>query len=282
MSLVNTPVETYYIGNKRVYVKREDLCVSTRRGAPPFAKIRGLLPTLHKLKKENITTVGYMQNSISMAGWGISYFAKKLDIKVVIFMPKYKEGLKFEQQKQLEIFQSLGAKVEWFENPNRQKINFYITRNILKKKYKNSYMLPLGLMFKETVEELRKEIENTQYIRKVKSIVISVGSGMMISGVVAGCNDLKLSPTIYGIFIDPKSERNMEKHIYKTSKTHKSGLLSSKINLKLIDDGYEYTQKENVFCGFPCNPYYDLKAWAWLIRNIKKVEHPTMFWNIGA
>jgi hypothetical protein len=32
---------------------------------------------------------------------------------------------------------------------------------------------------------------------------------------------------------------------------------------------------------FPCNPYYDLKAWEWLMKNKGQLEEPILFWNIG-
>ncbi len=50
---------------------------------------------------------------------------------------------------------------------------------------------------------------------------------------------------------------------------------------KLIDPGWEYTQKPTIKAPFPCHPYYDLKAWQWLLENHSCLRQRVLFWNIG-
>jgi hypothetical protein len=53
-------------------------------------------------------------------------------------------------------------------------------------------------------------------------------------------------------------------------------------NLHLLDTGYQYTDKEEIEIPFPCNVYYDAKAYKWTIDNIDKLKKPVLFWNTGA
>ena len=55
-----------------------------------------------------------------------------------------------------------------------------------------------------------------------------------------------------------------------------------KPRMRVIDYNYEYRYKEEVDCPFPCNPYYDRKAWKWLLDKLPKLKQPILFWNIGA
>jgi hypothetical protein len=54
-------------------------------------------------------------------------------------------------------------------------------------------------------------------------------------------------------------------------------------NVELVDEGYEYKDKvDNSWIPWPCNEYYDAKAFTWLCHNIKSLKHPIVFWSIGA
>lgn len=284
--LRDTPIEEYEIDQGRVFVKREDLACSYP--GPPFAKVRGLLPNLIRLKQEGIDTIGYMETTISMAGWGISYFCRELDLNAVIFYPCYKDkNIRENQEFQIEKWKEFGAKIVPLENPNRMKINFYRAQKRLKESNPNCYMLPLGLPFPETVQEIAKQI--ALFDQKYESIVICIGSGTMAAGVLRGLNDKKMTSTVYGIFCAPKNIENMHKKILASANLDNSSrkgfniLKKSNISsLNLYNEGYEYTQKEEIKCPFPCNPYYDRKAWAWLLRNYDSLKKPVLFWNIGS
>ena len=52
--------------------------------------------------------------------------------------------------------------------------------------------------------------------------------------------------------------------------------------LELHEAALPYSAAAEGDCPFPCNPYYDLKAWRHLVRNIEKYADPILFWNIGA
>ncbi len=54
-------------------------------------------------------------------------------------------------------------------------------------------------------------------------------------------------------------------------------------NLTIVDEGYEYKDDApNDYIPFPCNPFYDAKAFGWVCRHIHQLQEPIIFWNIGA
>jgi hypothetical protein len=52
--------------------------------------------------------------------------------------------------------------------------------------------------------------------------------------------------------------------------------------VKFVDEGYAYGDRVSGTVPFPCNPYYDAKAWRWLERSASSLAGPVVFWNIGA
>jgi len=278
----NTPVEAYKINRSEVFVKREDLaCLSP---GPPFSKVRGLLPTLIDLKNEGYTTFGYMENSISMATWGVSYFCKQLGLKCIVFAPQYVGGLQDNQDKMVEKWEQFGADVRWMK-ACRQTIGYYMARKILKAEYQNSYMLPLGLPFDITVNEVAKQVKLLSKELLNGSIIVSVGSGIMTSGICKGVSSEGGTAEIFGILAAPKSEGRMFSKIRKYSGVpinFRNDLFSANVDLTLIDTGIGYKEIPDIEAPFPCNDNYDLKAWKWLVDNKEYLAKPILFWNIGA
>lgn len=268
--IVSTPIEKIC---DDIYVKREDL--SCPPPGPPFGKVRGLYPVLSKLKNEGIKIVSYMDTSISMAGWGVSYFCKELELKSVIFYPKYKE-FRHNQEKYIEKWSEFGAEIIPLDKPNMQSINYYRAKKILTEKYPNSIILPQGLPFNETIDNVSDEIKKDfESYNNIKSVVVSVGSGIMCVGILRGLSSLGLLPDVYGVFVAPKKVDTYTKKIFKH-------IPSGYSKLHFSETKYEYTDKEEMEIPFPCNPYYDAKAYKWMIDNIDSLKKPILFWNIGA
>jgi len=281
--LSDTPVEEYLIENRKVFVKREDQACFPP--GPPFAKVRGLFPVLERLKKEGIKNVGYMDTSISMAGWGVSFFCRELGLHPVIFAPAYKDGYRNNQEFQIKKWKEFGAEIIYIEKPNRMMINYYKARKTLASR-QNSYMLPLGLPFKETIDSVSDQvILHTPREVLGGSVVVCVGSGTMTAGILRGCYMKSIKGDVYGILVSRKDPNGMRKKIFSVGGFSDNpaifwGYLP--VNFSVIDYGYEYTSKEECQCPFPCNPYYDRKAWKWFLDNINRLKDPILFWNIGA
>jgi threonine dehydratase len=268
-----TPVE-YHHG---VFVKRDDLCFPPP--APPFAKCRGIIKHLAKLKAEGVEYVGYTETSISMAGWGVAWACKELGLKAVIFDPQY-----VRTPQTLITHREQWAKFDPIIVPIKAgmaAVNVHIARKILKKNFNNSVMLPLGLPFEETMEETRTEAyETLMGMPDIKSVVTCVGSGTIYAGIYRGLNDVGRKITLYGILTRYGDLRQKQVKIQTKAKVFDFGFFESPVRIKLIDKGWEYSQRSYADCPFPCNPFYDLKAWEWLV-NFKSITGPILFWNIG-
>lgn len=280
---VNTPVEKYQVKGREVFVKREDLCVPPP--GPTFSKVRGLLKRLQLLKDKGYKTVGYTESSISMAGWGVAWLAPKVGLKAVIFDPQY--STKSRRLKHLDVldfhrskWKELGAEIIPVK-AGMVKVNYYICKKILKERYPNSIMLPLGLPFEETIDETARISD--QYKAKFKTVVVCVGSGTITAGLLRG---LCPGSSIYGIMCrsgDPVKKR--KDIIIKSGRAEgnvESLVDPVPIEFECIDPGWKYTDRSKAEAPFPCHPYYDLKAWEWLVENITTLEDPILFWNIGS
>jgi len=280
MIKINTPVESYYLekphlknsSSKIVYVKREDLCAP--KGTPPFSKTRGLYKHLLFLKSKGIIVVGYVETSISMAGWGVSWLAQELGMKAVIFNPVYKVPhpdtdpvLNFHREK----WKEFGAEIIGIK-AGMAKVNWNICNREMRNGFVNRYsLLPLGLPLRETIDETAEEAKRMS--GKYASIVVSIGSGTICSGLVKA---FEPPVEIYGIMCrkgDLKRKRN---------KILSSSFSFQNCSLHLIDLGYEYTEKAEIETPFPCNDFYDKKAWKWLTENYYRLNKPVLFWNIGS
>lgn len=281
--LQDTPIDRITIKNKEVYVKREDLACT--KPGPPFAKVRGLYPLLKKLKADGVEIVGYMETTVSMAGWGISYFCEQLGMKAVIFKPVYKKGgNRHNQDLQDKKWRLFNAKVIDIQ-ATRLSIMFYQAKRILLTKYPDAFMLPQGLPFQETITEVSAQIVKDKcYPVWDGTIVSCVGSGTMAAGILRGLSLINTHPDYYGIFVAPKNKENMYNKILGMANINSYGFFPNKLtaNVRLSDLDYEYTEVETCDCPFPCNIYYDRKAWKFLIDNIKELKEPILFWNIGA
>jgi len=275
---VNTPIEEYRIENRIVYVKREDLC--TPPPGPTFSKVRGLLKHLQYLKSQGIETVGYTETSISQAGWGVAWLAPKIGLKAVIYDPQYSNTNKNIDAMQVLVFhraqwKKLNAEIIPIK-AGMAKVNYNICKKNLVEKYPNSIMLPLGLPFQETIDETARIA--SQYEARFKSVVICIGSGTICAGIIKGMPSVH----VYGIMSRSGNIFNKRRSILAKAKFMEGGLMGKLRDFECINPGWEYTQRSYTNCPFPCHPYYDLKAWEWLIENIGTLKEPILFWNIGS
>lgn len=278
----NTPIERYEIDGEEIFVKREDL--SAVPPLPPFAKVRGLSSRMIKLKKEGVEVVGYTETSVSMAGIGISVIAKQLEMKAVIFNPIYKvkqDVLEYHRSK----WKEFDAKIINIK-AGMAKVNYYVSKQILLEKFgPKAVMLPLGIPFPETVRAVADEFILSG-CDKFKTIVICVGSGTMAAGVLKGIVETKSNAEMFGVLCRESNQPIFKRRML----LDKAGVVlhSGFPGFHLIDLGYEYTKRAKVDCPFPCNPYYDLKAYKFLLDyrkegyNKNRFKEPILFWNIGA
>lgn len=277
--LIDTPVQKYEVDGKEFFVKREDL--ACQPPGPPFAKVRGLLERLKFLKTQDVDTVAYMETSISMASWGISYFTSVLGMKSVIYYPKYKQGFKHEQKEQLKIAHKFGALLYPIEPPNMLKINFYKARKHFHEHYKG-VMLDLGLPFNETISEVVMQVDMLKPEHLGGTIVVCAGSGTMAAGILRGIgirSDVKYQRVIATLIAKKKTDVMFD-NIF--SKSRLTAFDLARIQLRVVETDYDYSDAEFCECPFPCSPYYDRKTYKWMLDNYDKLDKPVLFWNIGS
>lgn len=277
ISLLDTPIELHTINGKEFLVKREDLACQSP--GPPFSKVRGLVEHLLKLKRSGITTVGYVETSISMAGWGVAWATKQLGMKSVIFDPQYSCD-KYAGYLTHELH-----RLKWIEHgaeiikiySGMAKVNYNICKRRLREEFSDSVMLPLGLPLEETVDQTAKQ---TIGLPEAASLVICVGSGTIAAGVLKGLrhSDVK----VYGITCrETKDVRRKMSLIVNKAGIFQEGIFADKVKFELINPGYSYTWAVEIETPFPCNKYYDTKALAFLLEHYNRLEKPILFWNIG-
>ena len=284
--MINTPIELYANNGTPYFVKREDL--SCKKPGPPFAKVRGLYPVLFALKKKGIISVAYVDTAISMAGWGVSYFAQELGMKAIIYYPKYKDGYRYEQAKHIKLCQKFGATIIPIEKPQMLQINRNIAKKRLVVDFPGSYMLPSGLTFPETVEEVSKEVASIKPF-EIKTIIICTGSGAMTAGIVKGLieNNIQIH-TLLSVQVHKNKNAIRSKQKIMTlsgvplrGDLFRKGIMDIIQNFEVINGDYLYEEVPQIKSPFPCNPYYDLKAYEFMINNLGKLLQPILFWNIG-
>jgi hypothetical protein len=141
-------------------------------------------------------------------------------------------------------------------------------------------MLEQGFPYDEAVKETAKQVSLIPKGLLNGTIVTSVGSGVICSGILQGLIDHKDNTTtsITGITVAPKNVKDMHRKIKGRTTLLTFG---KKIPLRLFDVGYQYTQTVEMDIPFNCNKYYDRKAWEWLATHKEELKHPIIFWNIG-
>jgi 1-aminocyclopropane-1-carboxylate deaminase/D-cysteine desulfhydrase-like pyridoxal-dependent ACC family enzyme len=264
----NTPIEKHRCGKRDVHVKREDLCCD----GPSFSKLRGVAAHI-QVRSEG--TIGVLDTFHSRAGWGVAHLCRALSRRAVVFYPVYKGDLLIRGN-QLKA-RELGADIRGL-TAGRSCILYHRAKKDLAEQYHDGYMLPNALKCPETIEETAKEVMTVpERFMKDTLWVVSISSGTIAAGVYLGLVQRKAR---VGLLLHEGYSRPEKSVIdYVTKYTPDQG----HVMMSVVDEGYEYKQAAAGVAPFPCNRYYDLKAWRWLERNGSLSNYSKiMFWNIGA
>lgn len=268
--LNNTPVEKHIVlkGLYTVWVKREDLC--SIDPWPKFSKIRGIVS---HISAQQAGVIGVLDTFHSQGGWAVAAACKYLGKDCINFWPRYKAMKKGERRKNQRRSKALGAKLVAFQ-AGRSAILYHRAKKYMAD-LKSSYMMPNALKLPETMRETAYEVHVTD-MAKFDNIVIPISSGTVAAGVLQGLVKKKHYPRIFIHLGYTRSKKAVRAYLRQNA----PGFPQKRI--KIIDEGYAYKDQArgSMVPPFPCNPYYDLKAWQWLLRARPKGR--TLFWNIGA
>lgn len=253
----NTPVQDYR-KEYGLWVKREDLACP--KPGPAFSKARGVY---ERVKSRPESLIGVLDTSHSQAGHAVARACQILGKECINFYPTYKHDWELREPQIRS--QELGAKLEGLP-AGRSCILFHAARK--KTEQLNGYMMPNALKLEESIVETAKEC-NLGWVPD--NVIVPISSGTIAAGVIKGFGN---KPTYYIHLGYSRSLEAVESYLI-----GQSGV--SNLKLKLIDEAYAYKDvaRPGITPPWPCNQYYDLKAFRWGLNNRK--EGSTLFWNIG-
>lgn len=266
MLFKNTPVENY-LDDFGLFVKREDL--SCPYPGPAFSKTRGVYAHIEKIPH---SLIGVLDTAHSQAGHAVARACQILGKECVNFYPVYKKEIGPDGEHNLRdpqlASESLGGRLAGLP-AGRSCILFHKAKK--ETLAAGGYMMPNALKLEESVDETASEVKEDYDFDRV---LIPISSGTLAAGVVKGFKRLGKNPTFIIHLGYKRSHDAVRKYIHT-----KSGYDDAK--LMIVNEDYTYSDKarDGETPPFPCNEYYDLKAFRWWMQN--RTSHKTLFWNIG-
>lgn len=278
MIVNNTPLELHDIRGVPVIVKREDLCAPLP--GPSFSKIRGVVA---HIKNRPESTIGVLDTYHSKAGHAVAYVCNHLGRKCVDFWPRYKkDGNADAPRIQQQRARQLGA--ELVDLPaGRSAVLYHGAHKHLRENFHDSYLMPNALKLPESITENAAEaLRTAPDLPGQGTLILSISSGTVAAGVLLGFKQAGILDG-YDVILHMGYSRSQEA----TRKYIETAAgLSLGPRVRFVDEGYGYADAapSTAQAPFPCNRYYDLKAFNWLSQpeNLEPLSHkPIVFWNIG-
>ncbi len=272
MLRAGTPVEDF-TSECGLWVKREDLaCV---RPGPQFSKTRGVYARIASRPEE---LVGVLDTFHSQAGHAVARACQVLGKKCLNFYPEYK-GTPGPRDPQ-RAARSLGA--DLFPLPaGRSCILYHAARKEIEQR--GGYMMPNALKLSESVDETAREVPlDFEEWKDVGDgprpawVILPASSGTIAAGVVKGFG----ATTDFIVHLGySRSEKEVRRYIEDAS-----GVVGIGERLIVIDEKYSYKDvaRSGPTPPWPCNEYYDLKAFRWWMSvDQDSYGGDVLFWNIG-
>jgi hypothetical protein len=150
-------------------------------------------------------------------------------------------------------------------------------------------MMPNALKLPESVEETRNELQRTT-LPKVGAVLVSASSGTIAAGVLQGLLTEGWSGHLLvhmGYSRPPGAVVSyMSKMIAEPGEEVGCGgwhFGKRGLCVRVIDEGYAYADRARYVDRppFPCNQFYDLKAFQWWMRTGIQQYGEALMWNIG-
>ena len=255
----HTPVEKH--GD--FWVKREDKYGSYP--APPLAKLRGARVAIRKLYESGVRDFATFDTRVSKSGQGVAAVLQDFPgTTLECFFPLLKGDVLHVTQKTSA---ALGAELIAMQG-GRSAVLYAKAKE--RAEAEGRWMLPFGMKFEETVEEVcaeAREHSGTGY----RTVVMSTGTTMMLSGVAKAWPEVE---TIYGVSCGMALARQWQQV--------ERNLGGRPRNVQLVEGGFDYYEECRARMPFPSSVWYDRKAWLWLLRHKEELPRPVLFWNIGA
>ena len=258
-----TPIQTYQVHGKEVQVKRDDLHNGTL-DLPPWAKLEGVRRILQRL--ENDKPIVHLTVRASYTGWVLGHYGKEYgyDIRIA-----YGDSKNYPKES-LEKMEEYGAEVVPMK-PNMMKVLYNRMKTLAKEK--DWQVSPYALDHPDYLKYWEEKLTGYDF----DNLVVSAGSGVTSVGMIRGFLDLET------YFMKRKVYAITTSRIATVIRKFHRHAVYFPTNIIVEDTPYEFYDEMPQFeTPFPCNSYWDKKAWWWLEQNIERIEGSILFWNIGA
>lgn len=300
---LGTPLEDHLQG-LGLLVKREDL--SCPPPGPPFSKTRGVLGHVAARHAKGVKVFGALDTFHSQAGHAVAAACRHVGAQCLNYFPVYKRELmpadlehpadkstitfpdgtwaviRDPQLRSLE----LGAKLMPLA-AGRSALLYWKAK--AGTEAEGGYMMPNALKLPETVAETAAEVVRTfemadrSTYNKLRSLpwLVSASSGTIAAGVVRGLSKMLEHPPKVIVHMGyDRPQATVEAYI-----RDKAAFQGTPLQVPLIhiQEGYAYTDKAKPGPdpSWPCNPWYDLKAFRWWMREGREQHGQAVSWNIG-
>ena len=262
-----TPVESYNVNGKKVYVKRDDL-MGDGVEHPPWGKLTAMENVLKFIDPQvpiiHLTVYG------SWTGWALSEVTKNLGYDFIMAYPdttKFPEYLleKVDKDHRLPI------------KPNMMNVMYNKVGQIARKE--NYARLPYAFDHHVYIETQRKRFRDVRDNYNFQHLVVASGSGVT-------CLGMMLEHQPWSSLVDPRNDRTFHTVCVSGEDTIKKKFLKHQIQpseqIEIVKSEYDFDDMMEWYeTPFPCNEFWDKKAWYWLEQNIEKFEGDILFWNLG-
>ena len=269
----NTPLEEHLCGEKKVYVKRDDL-LNGNMDLPPWAKMEGIRRVLESGELSRDKPIIHLSVRVSYSGWALAYIGKELGFKIKIAYPDTKDYPK----KALEKIESLGAELV----PMKPNILSIVISSVGILAEKEKYqMMPYAFNHSEYITYFRERTQSIMQKHNFKHLVINAGSGVTPSGILQGFMNFET----FGV---QSEEDKKYAHLITTASKSSIASMLKKWNVYDRNQTQIHETPHDFFddmdwceTPFPCNGNWDKKAWSWLKENGCKLDGDVLFYNLG-
>ncbi len=137
-------------------------------------------------------------------------------------------------------------------------------------------MLPYAFDDRTYIESMRARVRNTLNALddRIDDLVISSGSGVTVSGIAKEFLSHNPKGTVTTVCV------SSERSVFGMMSNH--GVASQAINVVKSPHDFGDTMVDVTAAPFPCNQFWDKKAWHWLTENVKVFrKRRILFWNLG-
>ena len=266
----NTPLVEHKIRDRSVWVKRDDLH-NGDLDLPPWAKIEGVRQLLTSDLFDKDIPIIHLTVRGSYTGWVLGYYGKKYgyDIKIA-----YGDSDNYPMES-LDKIKSYGVDIVPLE-PNMMRVLY----NSMKKMARENGWRHLPYAFDHSIYHTFWENKLSRFMEEHEefdTLVCLGGSGVTSVGMIRGFIDKNNFPMSKDIHVVVSSTVGSVTNKLKRRECYFPS------NIFVHDTPYDFYDEMNFYeTPFPCNVYWDKKAWWWLEQNIDKLKGKILFWNIGA